>query len=66
MRWRVVARYLCEGNPSDPTQYESMQGVVELINGAVIENAVCAINVGVTYNRLRGSYIYIGGGIVKQ
>ncbi|MDD2687263.1 MAG: T9SS type A sorting domain-containing protein, partial [Bacteroidales bacterium] len=53
-----------EGNSLDSTQSESLQGVVELKNGATIENAVCAINVGL--RRLGeeptcGS----GGGIVK-
>ncbi|NLJ82590.1 MAG: S8 family serine peptidase [Bacteroidales bacterium] len=54
-----------EGNPNDILQSEGNQGVVELKNGAIIENAVCAINVGVTYNRGRGVYTYKGGGIVK-
>lgn len=35
-----------EGNPNDFTQSENSQGVVELKNGATIQNAICAINVG--------------------
>lgn len=54
-----------EGNPSDPTQHESMQGVVELINGAVIENAVCAINVGYRLLGVNPVMCFSGGGIVK-
>ncbi|MGI6291751.1 MAG: C25 family cysteine peptidase [Bacteroidales bacterium] len=54
-----------EGNLSDPTQHESMQGVVELINGAVIENAVCAINVGYRLLGVNPVMCFSGGGIVK-
>ncbi len=54
-----------KGNPSDPTQHESMQGVVELINDAVIENAVCAINVEYRLLGINPVVRFYGGGIVK-
>ncbi len=54
-----------EGNPSDATQSENNQGVVELLNEATIENAVCAINVGLRRLGANPQMCESGGGIVK-
>ncbi|OQA89012.1 MAG: hypothetical protein BWY27_00890 [Bacteroidetes bacterium ADurb.Bin234] len=54
-----------EGDPFDSTQSESLQGMVELKNGATIENAVCAINVGLRRLGANSQMCVLGGGIVK-
>ena len=54
-----------EGTPDDSTQSENLQGVVELKNGAVIQNAVCGINVGLEKLGIVPQMYVVGGGIVK-
>ncbi|MDD3691746.1 MAG: T9SS type A sorting domain-containing protein [Bacteroidales bacterium] len=55
-----------EGDPSDATQSENNQGVVELLNGATIENSVCAINLGLQRPDEPQTYLANqGGGIVR-
>ncbi|HOS16478.1 MAG TPA: hypothetical protein PKX15_05670, partial [Bacteroidales bacterium] len=55
-----------EGNPFDSSQYENLQGYIELKNGATIENAVCAINVGLQRPDESPTWLVDqGGGIVK-
>ena len=54
-----------EGNPNDSTQADSMQGVVELINGAEIQNAECGINVGLEKLGIAPEMCVAGVGIVR-